>query len=91
MTKLFNIRNLVRRPTQSKLDNMPINVGDVVHLKLADGPAIRATVIYNAPYNGTTTYTTDLVDAGCHLRGERIRFRHEHVHRIESVAQALAA
>lgn len=87
MNTLFNPQNLVRRADRSALDNMQINVGDVVHLQVADGPAIRAKVIYNAPYNGTTTYTTDLVCAGngAGARPARIRFRHEHVHRIESV------
>ncbi|MFU2051859.1 hypothetical protein [Bordetella hinzii] len=87
MNTLFNIHDLVRRPAHSKLDDMPINVGDVVHLKLADGKAIRAAVIYNAPINGTTTYTTEVVRPGGTNRGERIRFRHEHVHRIEPVAR----
>jgi len=76
---------LLPRRAHSRLDHTPIHVGDVVHLKPACGPDIRATVIYNAPINGTVTYTTDVV----HPRGAtggpgmRIRFRHEHVHRIE--------
>ncbi|GAB1579622.1 hypothetical protein [Bordetella petrii] len=77
--------HLVRRRPHSKLDQMPIHVGDVVHLRPADGPEIRATVIYNAPINGTVTYTTDMVRpyGADHGPGVRIRFRHEHVHRIE--------
>ncbi|AZY49448.1 hypothetical protein [Bordetella avium] len=86
MNTQFNIRNLVRRPAHSKLDEMPINVGDVVHLKLADGKAIRAAVIFNAPINGTTTYTTEMIRPCGTTQGARIRFRHEHVHRIEPVA-----
>ncbi|MDQ8032268.1 hypothetical protein CEG14_18120 [Bordetella genomosp. 1] len=85
MNTQFNLNNLIRRTDESNLDGKPINVGDVVLLKLADGPAIRAEVIYNAPYNGTTTYTTELVRAGRNAKAERIRFRHEHVHHIESV------
>ena len=77
---------LLPRRARSKLDNMPIHVGDVVHLHPADGPAIRATVIYNAPINGTVTYTTDVVRSGqANEPSMRIRFRHEHVHRIEPV------
>ncbi|OZI74419.1 hypothetical protein [Bordetella genomosp. 12] len=87
MNKLFNTQDLVRRPIQSKLNDMPINVGDVVHLKLADGKAIRAAVIFNAPINGTTTYTTELIQPCGAKLGQRIRFRHEHVHRIESVSR----
>ncbi|AOB27569.1 MULTISPECIES: hypothetical protein [Bordetella] len=88
MNQLFDTNHLIRRPTQTKLDDTPIHVGDVVHLQLADGPVIRARVIYNAPINGTTTYTTELIrcagdDKASH--GQRIRFRHEHVHRIEPV------
>lgn len=77
---------LLTRDTHSQLDQMLIHVGDVVHLQPAHGPAIRATVIYNAPINGTVTYTTDVVRRGkSDQRGMRIRFRHEHVHHIESV------
>lgn len=91
MNMQLNTKNLVRRPAHLHLDNTPINVGDVVHLKLADGPAIRAAVIYNAPINGTTTYTTEVIRPRGADRGERIRFRHEHVHGIESVAHACTA
>ncbi|AHV91279.1 hypothetical protein [Bordetella holmesii] len=87
MNKQLNTNDLVRRPSQSQLNDTPINVGDVVHLRLADGKAIRATVIYNAPINGTTTYTTELIQPCGAKRGQRIRFRHEHVHRIESVSR----
>ncbi|MFQ1064613.1 hypothetical protein [Bordetella trematum] len=90
MNTQFNTQNLVRRPAHLQLDDTPINVGDVVHLKLADGPAIRAAVIYNAPINGTTTYTTELIRPRGASRGERIRFRHEHVHCIEPVAHVCA-
>jgi len=76
---------LLPRRAHSKLDRMPIHVGDVVHLRPAHGPEIRATVIYNAPINGVTTYTTDMVHphGQADEAGMRIRFRHEHVHRIE--------
>jgi hypothetical protein len=77
---------LLPRNAHSDLDHTPIHVGDVVYLQPTDGPAIRATVIYNAPVNGTVTYTTDVVRP----RGQpgmRIRFRHEHVHHIESIRQ----
>lgn len=76
---------LLPRGQHSKLDQTPIHVGDVVHLKPAHGPEIRATVIYNAPINGTVTYTTDVVRPCGQSGGPgiRIRFRHEHVHRIE--------
>jgi len=78
---------LLRRPQHIALDDTPIHVGDIVHLQPAEGPSIRAQVIYNAPVNGTTTYTTDLVRCGGQEAGARtrIRFRHEHVHRIEPV------
>jgi len=78
---------LLPRNTQSTLDHTPIHVGDIVHLKPENGPIIRATVIYNAPINGTVTYTTDVVRSREQTGqpGMRIRFRHEHVHHIESV------
>ncbi|WP_144634898.1 hypothetical protein [Bordetella genomosp. 13] len=84
---------LLRRPQHSSLDDTPIHVGDIVHLQPAEGPSIRAQVIYNAPLNGTVTYTTDLVrcngaDAATQTR---IRFRHEHVHRIEPAQRRSAA
>jgi hypothetical protein len=70
------------------LDDMPIHVGDIVHLHPADGSVIKARVIYNAPLNGATTYTTDVVtrrvENGRTLK-LRFRFRHEHVHGIEPV------
>jgi len=83
---------LLPRRAHTKLDHMPIHVGDVVHLRPASGPTIRATVIYNAPINGTVTYTTDVVrPRGCgDKHGMRIRFRHEHVHRIEPIRQQAA-
>lgn len=83
---------LLPRRAHTKLDHMPIHVGDVVHLRPASGPTIRATVIYNAPINGTVTYTTDVVrPRGCgDKRGMRIRFRHEHVHRIEPIRRQAA-
>jgi hypothetical protein len=69
MNTRFTTSDLIRRPAHTTLDNMPIHIGDIVYLKPANGPEIRATVIYNAP-------------------GQRIRFRHEHVHRIEPVRSA---
>src|SRR5690606_15848347 len=83
----LNVAQLLPRDRHCKLDHTPIHVGDVVHLKPANGPEIRATVIYNAPINGTVTYTTDLVRPCGQSVGPamRIRFRHEHVHRIEPV------
>jgi len=83
---------LLRRPAHTSLDQATIHVGDIVHLQPADGPAIRARVIYNAPLNGVTTYTTDLVrcpSAGA-ARPTRLRFRHEHVHRIEPLSRRAA-
>lgn len=69
------------------LDDKPIHVGDIVHLKPVDGPRVKARVIYNAPLNGEVSYTTDLVtqmtESGRVLT-QRFRFRHEHVHKIES-------
>jgi hypothetical protein len=74
------------------LDGAPIHVGDIVHLHAADGSVVKARVIYNAPLNGATTYTTDLVtrpaENGRTLK-LRFRFRHEHVHRIEPVRGTL--
>lgn len=83
---------LLPRQTQSNLDHIQIHVGDIVHLRLANGPEIRATVIYNAPINGTVTYTTDVVCPRDRVGqvGTRIRFRHEHVHRIEPLRQHAA-
>ncbi|ANN75819.1 hypothetical protein BAU07_00590 [Bordetella flabilis] len=73
------------------LDGTPIHVGDIVHLRPADGSVIKARVIYNAPLNGATTYTTDVVtrmtETGRALK-LRFRFRHEHVHGIEPVRRA---
>ncbi len=91
MNTRFTTSDLIRRPAHIALDNTPIHVGDIVHLQPANGPAIRATVIFNAPINGTTTYTTEVVPCGSASQkapGQRIRFRHEHVHRIESVRSA---
>ena len=34
------------------------------HLQPANGPAIRAAVIFNAPIDGMTTYTTEVLPAG---------------------------
>ncbi|AVG38242.1 hypothetical protein QEP16_20730 [Achromobacter insolitus] len=88
MNTRFTTSDLIRRPAHTTLDNTPIHVGDIVYLKPANGPEIRATVIYNAPIDGTTTYTTEIVPCGAAAQkapGQRIRFRHEHVHRIESV------
>ena len=84
---------LLPRHTHSSLDQMPIHVGDIVHLQPADGPAIRATVIYNAPIHGTVTYTTDVVrprGSQSNHPGMRIRFRHEHVHHIEPARKQAA-
>ncbi|OZI66294.1 hypothetical protein [Bordetella genomosp. 11] len=76
------------------LDGTPIHVGDIVHLRPADGSVIKARVIYNAPLNGATTYTTDVVtraaDNGRMLK-LRFRFRHEHVHGIEPVCGRVRA
>ena len=88
MNTRFTTSDLIRRPAHTTLDNMPIHIGDIVYLKPANGPEIRATVIYNAPINGTTTYTTEVVPCGAPAQeapGQRIRFRHEHVHRIVPV------
>ncbi|SAI74314.1 Uncharacterised protein [Bordetella ansorpii] len=84
---------LLSRPQHTPLDDTPIHVGDIVHLQPAEGPSIRAQVIYNAPLNGTVTYTTDLVrcNGGDASKQTRIRFRHEHVHRVESVQRRAAA
>jgi len=79
------------RPAHTPLDGTPIHVGDIVHLQPAEGPAIRARVIYNAPLNGVTTYTTELVRcpaAGTASSPTRLRFRHEHVHHIEPLRRA---
>lgn len=73
------------------LDGTPIHVGDIVHLYPADGSVIKARVIYNAPFNGATTYTTDLVTRRAEngrTQKLRFRFRHEHVHGIEPVRRA---
>ena len=43
---------------------MPIHIGDIVYLQPANGPAIRAAVIFNAPIDGMTTYTTEVLPAG---------------------------
>lgn len=86
MNTHFTTSDLIRRPAHTKLDNTPIHVGDIVYLKPVDGPEIRATVIFNAPIDGMTTYTTEVVPCGAPAQqapGQRIRFRHEHVHRIE--------
>ncbi|CAB3868340.1 hypothetical protein ABE599_20610 [Achromobacter mucicolens] len=88
MNTRFTTTDLIRRPAHTQLDDMPIHIGDIVYLQPADGPEIRATVIFNAPINGTTTYTTEVVPCGSAVQkapGQRIRFRHEHVHRIEPV------
>lgn len=73
-------------------DDAPIHLGDVVHLQLADGPAVKAPVIFNAPLNGVTTYTTDVLTrshtSDPALCGRRIRFRREHVHHVERVRPA---
>ena len=42
---------------------MPIHIGDIVYLQPANGPAIRAAVIFNAPIDGMTTYT-EVLPAG---------------------------
>ncbi|MFC4277496.1 hypothetical protein [Achromobacter aloeverae] len=86
MTTMMQPR-LTRRSTHA-LDNTPIHVGDIVHLQPEHGPRIAARVIYNTPFNGATTYTTDLVPCMAEngrILKQRFRFRHEHVHRIESV------
>lgn len=88
MNTCFTTTELIRRPAHTQLDDMPIHIGDIVYLKPANGPEIRATVIFNAPINGTTTYTTEVVPCGAPAQktpAQRIRFRHEHVHRIEPV------
>lgn len=88
MNTRFTTSDLVRRPAHTQLDDMPIHIGDIVYLKPANGPEIRATVIFNAPINGTTTYTTDAVPCSAATQkapSQHIRFRHEHVHRIEPV------
>ena len=91
-THSITAAQLLPRRTRSRLDHIPIHVGDVVHLQPTDGPEIRATVIYNAPINGIVTYTTDVVHPRGHVHGPgmRIRFRHEHVHRIEPLRRNAA-
>src|SRR5690606_12468079 len=76
---------LLPRRAHSRLAHTPIHVGDVVHLKPACGPDIGAPVIYHAPINGTVAYTPDVVHPPGATGGPglRVRFRHEHVHRIE--------
>lgn len=90
MNTHFTSTKLVQRPAHSQLDKTPIHIGDIVYLKPANGPTIRATVIFNAPIDGIITYTTDRVhpeqnSAPPVAAGQRIRFRHEHVHHIEPV------
>ena len=88
MNTRFTTSDLIRRPAHTTLDNTPIHIGDIVYLQPTNGPAIRATVIFYAPIDGTTTYTTEVVPCGSSTQkvpGQRIRFRHEHVHRIEPV------
>ena len=55
MNTRFTTSDLIRRPAHTQLDDMPIHIGDIVYLKPANGPEIRATVIFNAPINGTTS------------------------------------
>ncbi|WZB61475.1 hypothetical protein WJ970_30130 [Achromobacter xylosoxidans] len=90
MNTRFTTSDLVRRPAHTQLDDMPIHIGDIVYLQPANGPAIRAAVIFNAPIDGMTTYTTEVLPTGAAQKtpAQRIRFRHEHVHRIESVRRA---
>lgn len=90
MNTHFTSAQLVQRPAHSQLDSMAINIGDIVYLKPANCPTIRATVIFNAPIDGIITYTTDRVQPSADgvmpaAAGQRIRFRHEHVHHIEPV------
>lgn len=86
---------LVARRTTPNHDDAPIHLGDVVHLQLADGPAIKAPVIFNAPFNGVTTYTTDVLThrhtSDPSLCGRRIRFRREHVHHVERLRASARA
>ncbi len=86
MTTMMQPR-LTRRSSHM-LDDTPIHVGDIVHLQPEQGPRIAARVIYNTPFNGATTYTTDLVPCMAEngrLLKQRFRFRHEHVHRIDPI------
>ena len=86
---------LVSHRNDTGAEDTPIHVGDIVHLQLADGPAIKAPVIFNAPFNGVTTYTTDVLTrshtSDPSLCGRRIRFRREHVHHIERLRTAARA
>ena len=59
----FTTSDLIRRPAHTQLDDMPIHIGDIVYLQPANGPAIRAAVIFNAPIDGMTTYTTEVLPA----------------------------
>ena len=56
MNTRFTTSDLIRRPAHTQLDDMPIHIGDIVYLQPANGPAIRAAVIFNAPIDGMTTY-----------------------------------
>ena len=64
MNTRFTTSDLIRRPAHTQLDDMPIHIGDIVYLQPANGPAIRAAVIFNAPIDGMTTYTTEVLPAG---------------------------
>ena len=78
MNTRFTTSDLIRRPAHTQLDDMPIHIGDIVYLQPANGPAIRAAVIFNAPIDGMTTYTTEVLPAGAAQKtpAQRIRFRH---------------
>lgn len=71
--------DLVERDHQLPL-SAPIRVGDTVHLRLADGTAVKSVVIFDAPITGTVTYTADSAE-----RGLRARFRESAVHAVESL------
>lgn len=71
---------LVERDHQQPLST-PIRVGDTVHLRLADGTAVKSVVIFDAPITGTIIYTADSADRG----GLRARFRGSAVHAVESL------
>jgi hypothetical protein len=83
----FTATDLKRRQSGSALDNTPIHVGDIVYLQTVEGSDVMAEVIYNAPLDGATTYTSvalpRAMDGERRVRRTRYRFRHEHVHRID--------
>lgn len=78
--KTLQNHELIERDRHQALD-ATIRVGDTVHLKLADGTAVKSVVIFDAPITGTVIYTADSPDRG----GLRARFRESAVHAVESL------